>query len=154
MADARAVANRFIELAAERGQSLTPMQILKLVYIAHGWTLGLTDKPLIDQNVEAWQYGPVVRDVYNAVRAYGKTPVNNAIPIAHTHLDASQENMIKQVWQLYGGYSGIALSNITHMANTPWANTYVPGSFGVVISDELIKAHYKRLSRERTSNVS
>jgi uncharacterized phage-associated protein len=35
--NARAVANEFIRLAAEDGRTLTPLQIIKLVYIAHGW---------------------------------------------------------------------------------------------------------------------
>lgn len=30
------VANEFIKLAGEAGESLTPMQVLKLVYICHG----------------------------------------------------------------------------------------------------------------------
>ena len=35
------------------GKSFTPMQIMKLVYIAHGWSLGLRQKPLIRERIEA-----------------------------------------------------------------------------------------------------
>ncbi len=31
------------------------MQLIKLVYLCHGWTMGLYSRPLIE-NVEAWQY--------------------------------------------------------------------------------------------------
>src|SRR5437870_2146380 len=41
MHDSRTVANHFLRLAREKGDFLTPMQVLKLVYIAHGWMLGL-----------------------------------------------------------------------------------------------------------------
>lgn len=155
MADARVVANRFLDLAREQGKQLTPMQLLKLVYIAHGWTLGLTGRPLIAQPVEAWQYGPVVRDLYNGVRAFGRNPV--ATPVwapPGEALDASEDNMVQQVFNLYGNMGGIALSNITHMPETPWAKTYRHGSFGTVIPNELIAAHYQRLSRERTTTAA
>ncbi|MBV9510077.1 MAG: DUF4065 domain-containing protein, partial [Caulobacteraceae bacterium] len=79
MHDSRTVANRFLELARERGQMLTPMQLLKLVYIAHGWMLGLAGRPLIRDEVQAWQYGPVIPPLYNAVRSYRRDPVSQSL---------------------------------------------------------------------------
>lgn len=149
MADARIVANRFLELASGQSKLLTPMQILKLVYIAHGWMLGLNGRPLISQPVEAWQYGPVVRDVYNGVRSYGRNAVTSPISAPRDPLDFLEDDMVQQVFKLYGNMDGIALSNITPMPETPWAETYEPRSFGTIISNDLIAAHYQRLSRER-----
>ena len=151
MTDARVVANRFLDLAGQAGLPLTPMQLTKLVYIAHGWMLGLTGEPLIDQRVEAWQYGPVVRDVYNATRMYGRSPVGGRLPSFGTPLRPDQQNMVDQVFGLYGQMDGIALSNITHMPDTPWANTYRPGAFGTSIPNDLIAAHYRRLRQERSA---
>lgn len=149
MADARTVANRFLELAKAKEQQLTQMQLLKLVYIAHGWMLGLSGRRLIDQPIEAWQYGPVVRDIYNATRGAGREPVYGPLWAPSGALDGEQDDMIRQVFDLYGNMSGIALSNITHMPNTPWALTYKPGAFGTPIDDGLIAAHYRRLAKER-----
>lgn len=154
MADARIVANRFLELARERGDSLTPMQLLKLVYIAHGWMLGLTKRPLIDQKVEAWQYGPVIRDLYNSTRQYGGNKISDLIPGFVRPLEPAQDGMVKQVYDLYGDLNGIALSNITHMPDTPWANTYRPGTFGRVIDNDIIAEHYRRLKAERATAAS
>lgn len=151
MADARIVANRLIELAALDGSELTPMQLIKLVYIAHGWTLGLTGRPLIDQRVEAWQYGPVIRDVYNGVRHFGRSAVKTPLFAPPGTLSAAEHHLIDQVYKLYKGMDGIALSNITHMPNTPWAQMYTPGSFGTPIPNDLIAAHYRRLKEERTN---
>lgn len=50
--EALAIANEFIDLAAEREEQLTPMKLQKLVYYAHGWWLGLTSQPL------AWRGNP------------------------------------------------------------------------------------------------
>lgn len=149
MADARTVANRFLELAEKRGQSLTPMQLLKLVYIAHGWMLGLTGHPLINQEVEAWQYGPVIRDLYNAVRVHGRNPIFGKVWTPAEQLSPAQINMIDQVYDLYGELNGIQLSNITHMPGTPWDRTYRPGAFGSIIDNSVIKDHYKQLAEQR-----
>ena len=57
MFESLTVADGFLELSRERHRALTPMQLLKLVYIAHGWRLGLYGKPLIRDEIQAWQYG-------------------------------------------------------------------------------------------------
>lgn len=152
MADARTVANRFLDLAREKERSLTPMQLLKLVYIAHGWTLGLTGKPLINQKIEAWQYGPVIRSLYNLVRGYGRDVITAPIPAFPEDLSNAEDGLIQQVYDLYGDLSGIQLSNITHMPGTPWFETYEAGSFGKVIPNDLIAAHYRQLDTERESS--
>lgn len=156
MADARVVANRFLELASAEERALTPMQVLKLVYIAHGWNLALFDRPLIDQPVEAWQYGPVIRDLYNAMKGFGggyvHGPLGTGFGANGDELTANEDDLIGQVFRLYGRMNGVALSRITHAANTPWSQVYTPGRHGTVIPTDLISNHYERLSRERAAN--
>jgi uncharacterized phage-associated protein len=153
MVDARLVANRFLELAAGEGHSLTPMQVLKLVYIAHGWSLGLDGAPLIEQPVEAWQYGPVIPELYNAVKKFGASTVQGPLPLGFGSrgdtLTPDQEALVNDVFKIYGNMGGLALSRITHAAGTPWSQTYKPGNFGAVISRDLIQDHYERLARDR-----
>ena len=54
--NALVVANYFIDKAKAEGVSLTPMKLQKLIYMAHGWHLALYDKPLIDEQFQAWDY--------------------------------------------------------------------------------------------------
>ena len=69
--DAIAIANWFLDRAFSGGDSLTPMKLQKMVYIAHGWSLGLSDNSLIHDAVEAWKWGPVIRSVYREFRDFG-----------------------------------------------------------------------------------
>ena len=48
-----AIANYFIDLSSK---GLTLMQLLKLSYISHGFTLAFLDKPLADEYAEAWTH--------------------------------------------------------------------------------------------------
>jgi uncharacterized phage-associated protein len=75
-----AIANYFIELA----KFITPMKLQKLVYFAHGWCLALADKPLINEKIEAWQYGPVVSSLYREFKKYGNEGITSpAVEFKH-----------------------------------------------------------------------
>ena len=154
MSSARAVANEFISLASSERRTLTPMAIIKLVYIAHGWSLALYGRPLIEEDVEAWQYGPVVPDLYQAMKSYGSGPVTAPLPRSvfwggRDQIDDWAKPLIKRVFELYGGLSAVQLSALTHQPDTPWSETYDRSRRNAVISDDLITKHYKRLAHER-----
>ena len=73
------VANRFIELAASKDRALTSMQLNKLTYVAHGFYLAINKRPLIDEPVQAWKYGPVVPSLYRRLKPYGGDPIPEKI---------------------------------------------------------------------------
>ncbi len=149
MYDSITVANRFLELAADRQDTLTPMQLLKLVYIAHGWHLGLLGTPLLRDDIEAWQYGPVVPRLYRAIKQFRSQPVVGPLAgSANEKLDANSDAIVQEVYDVYGRMSGPTLSRLTHAPGTPWAATYVPGGFGVDISNDLIEDHYQKLAAQ------
>lgn len=149
MHDSKVIANRFLDLAQGAGRTLTPMQILKLVYIAHGWMLGLYGRALINDEVQAWQYGPVIPRLYNVMRRFRSSPVEGPIPVSVPEtLTPNEDALVEQVFSKYGHLSGPALSRITHMENSPWSQTYISGEFGTPIPNDLIQDHYQRLSAE------
>lgn len=150
--DARNVANEFLRIAADRGRKLTNMQLQKLVYIAHGYTLAILHEPLIAQNVQAWRYGPVIRDLYTALSKYGAGLVTDFIPVARREaLSETHRAIVSTVEEAYSRFSGPQLSTMTHKAGTPWAKTYNPNSFwnNEPIVDDDIERYYVELLNER-----
>ena len=147
MYDSLTIANRFLDLADRQGTSLTPMQLIKLVYIAHGWSLGLFGKPLVRDRIEAWQYGPVLPKLYEEVRTYRSNPVTEvlAAPLGEA-LSQEDDDLVRDVFRRYGPKDGLELSRLTHAPGTPWSNTYRPGGFGSLIPDDLIGAYYRHLA--------
>lgn len=146
----RTVAKYLLEKAHKRGLQLTPMQLLKLVYIAHGWMLGLYSRPLIKDDVEAWEYGPVVRDLYRAVKKYRHMPVQEVPGAPDEVLDEREENLIDQVLDIYGDKHGLFLSSITHAPGTPWHTTWHLDGKNGVISNDLIENHYATMYQKMT----
>jgi uncharacterized phage-associated protein len=155
---ARAVANEFIRLAAEDRRSLTPLQLIKLVYIAHGWMLALYHRPLINDRIEAWKYGPVIPDLYRELKKYGAGSVPGEISEGRfsstSPLDEHEKDLVRQVYEIYGKKTGVQLSQLTHERGTPWAATWEPDSMGIPISNDLIAEHYRRLTNEREHSSS
>jgi uncharacterized phage-associated protein len=148
--DATTIANRFIELAAQKGEQLTPMQLIKLSYIAHGFSLAINRRPLLNESVEAWRYGPVVPSLYRRLKHYGSGRVDKPIApffagLRAEKLDEDDRALIDTVFEKYGQFNGIQLSHLTHRAGTPWDVTYRPDEYGLDIDDKVIRTHYATL---------
>lgn len=145
-----AVADYLVKRQKEQGRTLTPMQLIKLVYICHGWNLGVNKEPLISEPIEAWAYGPVIRRLYSAVKGYGSNPVTEIKGIAQPiELSASEKKLIDWVSDFYGKFSGIRLSQMTHMPNTPWEITKRQQGLNKIISNDLIEEFYARQAETR-----
>jgi len=160
---AAAIANEFLKLARDEGESLTPMKLLKLVYFAHGWYLALTGEPLIDEQVQAWRYGPVIKSLYHEFKSYGSGPITELIwvyqgglkfrkvriddgPNAEENYRAKQ--VIKRVWEQYGHLTGVQLSNLTHLPDGPWANTPEKDKKGTPVPDSAIRNYFQKLASQ------
>ncbi len=153
MYSAESVANAFLDLARRDEKFLTNMQLQKLVYIAHGYCLAKLQKPLFYNNIHAFEWGPVIPNLYKTLSHYRAGEVKDFIatdesPIAE---DSAEMEIIREVWQDYGELSGLELSDLTHRKGTPWSETWRTNQYGV-ISDELIAEHYRQDLYERFAN--
>jgi len=143
--DSRVVSNHLVEAASQDDNLLTPMQVLKLVYIAHGYNLGFHKTPLIKNRIEAWKYGPVIPDLYQAIKhrrdqPVELLPVNGLVP-----MDEDDKAFVSAVYKAYRDYDGIELSALTHQDGTPWDLVYDKRFANEVISNDIIENHYKGL---------
>lgn len=147
------VANYFLNKASQEGRALTPMQVLKLVYIAHGWCLGYFKRPLITEPVQAWKYGPVIRSLYDDMKKYGSGAISELLPTAPFPWVRSAEvgpdvaPLLDSVWNSYARFSGVQLSAMTHLPGTPWHKAWTQGGHAsrcAIIDDAVIQQHYEQ----------
>jgi len=147
-----AIANKILLTAREQGKPLTIMQLIKLVYMAHGWTLALLNKPLVDEEPKAWQHGPVFPDIYYKFRGSGSQPIEKTAKHQFsgadhdTNLDENERSIVEQVVENYGNLHAFELSARTHQPDTPWSNAFDAGSGKFEpISNSAIKEHFNSL---------
>ena len=150
---AKAVANYFLRLAEKEGKKLSPMKLQKLIYFAHGWHLAVYGTPLISEEVQAWKYGPVIRSIYHEFKEFGAgtidvqaTEIKN-FSMVTPGIDSDDKNtidLLDTIWRIYGSFSAIQLSNITHRQGTPWEVTWRAneGMLEVGIDNEEIRKYF------------
>lgn len=146
-----AVANKLIQLAKEENKTLTPMKLIKLVFLCHGWMLGLYGRHLIKDSIEAWRYGPVIPNLYSKIKHFRSDPVT-LIDEYSEIFTPEEEDLIKQVYHVYGNFDGIQLSALTHEKNSPWDLSWNTRKH--IISNDLIENYYKnqaKLSDEKNT---
>ena len=153
--DAKNVANRLINYAVDEDSPLTPMQVQKLTYFCHAWMLGLHDEPLVRQNIEAWQYGPVIRDLYLSLQRYGRRPVTRLMKCRKESYVNYESDIIREVWQKYGHLTGPQLSTLSHEGGTPWHQVWHDPARTEpkpIIPNSLIRGYYKGLWKGPNGN--
>jgi len=137
------IAKKIIKMAdddiANGGDNITNLKLQKLLYYQQGYHLAQFDKPLFDENVEAWMYGPVVPVAYDYFQQYGaqSLPVEKDVII----LPDEEESLFYQVYDAYREFSAIGLMNMTHREK-PWTEA-VPHNRGTVISLDAMKSYFK-----------
>lgn len=148
-----AVARQILNVASAESRPLTPLELIKLTYLAHGWSLALRDKPLVGEPVQAWQYGPVYPELYHALKSYRANPVTSVPPagvevFGHVELPNEEKQLISAVFNAYKGFNGVQLSSLTHQPGTPWFKAW-SGAKNTVIDDGSIKAHFRDIVQRR-----
>lgn len=146
------ISKEFLALAKEEGLTIAPMKLLKLVYIAHGYHLGFKKKPLINNPIQAWKYGPVIPELYHTTKKFGRYPVDpDLIEMFFTkELTEEDKHFLKLVWNAYKHLNGLQLSTLTHAKDTPWEKTY-DGVHNKLIPNNLIEEYYTNMINQRSN---
>lgn len=135
------IANYFIQRANENTENdLTNLKLQKVLYFAQGKYLGKygKNKPLFSEPIEAWQLGPVVRDVYNIFSICGSSPIT-VLDIPENSFDDLDETItshLDYIWGEYGKYSASYLVDLTH-SQAPWKKNYQPNSKNTIPLEDM-----------------
>ena len=121
-------------------EGITNLKLQKVLYFAQAYYLSKIGKPLFSDNIEAWEYGPVIPEVYRKYKSHASNPIIYEEDKSSLS-DADKENL-KKIWGTFGGYSASRLVDISH-AHTPWKEANK--SSDKVISHKAIKEYYAPL---------
>ena len=100
--------------------TITNLKLQKILYYIAGVYAGVNHEPLFTEEIEAWQYGPVIRSVYIQYCRWGSLTLYQDKPI-DLNLQTDDMQLIDYVWERKISMSGRELVNATHK-ESPWQN--------------------------------
>ena len=125
---------------------LTHLKLQKLLYNAQGVCLATMGVKLFEDDLEAWDHGPVVRSVYDTYCVFGRNPIiipvtpeNNEI-IRRIESDTEIKNILDMVYDNFSIYTAWQLREMSHAKGSPWDKTEKNN----VIAPELIKEYFEK----------
>ena len=99
----------------------------------------MKDKPLFNENILAWEHGPVVNEVYQEYKQNGSNPIAFDEPYDIKKVDNETRAILEEVFDVFGQYSAWTLREMTH-EEAPWKETVRND----VIDREKIKDFFKK----------
>jgi uncharacterized phage-associated protein len=128
--DGRGLANYILDFCDSQHRAVTNLALQKIIYFCHVWALLEFDKPLVKQEFEAWEYGPVLQYVYREFKHAASSPISNrakkidlatGLPsVVLLNPPKELEQFLKKVLNFYTRLSASQLVNLSHVQNGPW----------------------------------
>lgn len=153
------VARYIVNYTNACGDTITNLKLQKLLYFVQGCFLILREKPCFKDKIEAWDFGPVVPNVYYKFREYGSNSIptvtkifvynkNNLFGVRSKSYDDSiisrrDKLLINEVVDVFRETSATTLVKITH-DQSPWKSTYKSEEKHNIITQEQIKDFFSK----------
>jgi uncharacterized phage-associated protein len=158
--DVREIANFVLDTADAAGVGVSNLSINKVVYFLHAYFLVRLERPLVTAKIEAWNYGPVFRELYREFKAFGDRPILSRASridpetgereVCTYSFSIDERELLEKLAQKYVRFSAGNLVSMTHEAGGPWDQVWnheKSANASMNISDEIIKHWYAKAAR-------
>ena len=143
------ISNLIIKIHNEDNQNLNILKLLELLYICFGYISVDRKKYLFDDDIEAWELGPVISQIYFHVRYYVDYSNNYEIRKLNYKKDNPEIDINKEIYEdikwickYYYGEKYKRLIALTKAFKTPWSDIY-DGTPSKIIPKENIIKYFK-----------
>ncbi|MGV3027078.1 Panacea domain-containing protein [Clostridium thermobutyricum] len=122
---------------------ISNLKLQKLLYYAQGVYLAVTEKPLFKDDIEAWQHGPVIKEVYYKYCENGRNIIDynpeeeDRDIIKRIEHDEKARDILEFVAEEFGQYTAWKLRDMTH-EERPWLET----RRNSIIKNDLIRDYF------------
>lgn len=141
------------------GNDITHLKLQKLLYLCYEDFLIKHKKPLFKDEILAFPYGPVIKNVYDTYSNHGKSKINfqeddsvyfskldfKATPsfskILFSEMGIDAMKSIITTLKKYINKSAFELVDITHEKGTPWSKVYKDKVYPREITVDIIKEY-------------
>ena len=129
------------------GRGFSHLKLQKLLYYMQGFCLAKIGAPLFPEDIEAWQYGPVVREVWYDCKDFGADdlPIRELSGLySRGILNDHQIATMRWVYSIRGWLTGTELVNRTH-SESPWRKAWRDGHGGIISLSSMTR-YFRRIN--------
>ena len=139
MYSALLIARLIINYCNDNKMIISNLKLQKILYFVQADFLVNKESPCFFEDIEAWNFGPVVPEVYLEYKIYGSSniPYRSSIAVTRDIQKDDRVRIIKMV-QKCAKYSTSTLVEITHR-QAPWREAYNPYRRNVIPKEEIRK---------------
>lgn len=131
MRKAEAVANYIIAYGMQIGHPVSNLQLQKILYYIQVHFLKDTGVPFFEDDIEAWQFGPVIPNVYYQYAAFGPAPIT-IFDAPDIDLNLKEQKELNQIIRDKVVLSPWDMVRDTHQEGKPWQRYYEPDARNVI----------------------
>ena len=100
---------------------LTNLKLQKILYYAQAEYFQKFHSALFSDEIEAWEFGPVINDVYQWLKGCGAYPISSFdVGIDYSGITEEIIKFLDEIWEKYSKYSAFYLVDKTHDPSDPW----------------------------------
>ena len=152
------ICRHIINYSDEKGYGISNLKLQKVLYFIQAYFVCFTEKkePCFEENIEAWEFGPVVPVAYHEYKQYGSNEIPKIntvmeinfgktfnfkiVPYDDSVISTQDKQVIDGLVEKFSNYSAATLVSITHN-QSPWIEAYNNGK-NSVITIESMRAYY------------
>lgn len=133
------------------GDLISNLKLQKLLYYAQAWYLVNFTVPLFDDLIEAWDFGPVIPNVYHEYKRFGCDPIKYHDEAGKEEKQFSKEQLefLVEFYDVYIGIPAHTLVSISHNEK-PWIEGY--GRASKVIDVNTMQDFYTKKYEAENNN--
>lgn len=149
MCRAMKVANKLLEIADLNGDLITNLKLQKLLYYAQAfYMVNNSGEKLFDDDIQAWEYWPVVPDVYHEYKKFNSYPIDyKKVKDKKFDFTPNQEQYLSDFAAEYFRYSATELVTRTHQEQ-PWKTATAKGRNSVIDTAEMYKFYSDLVNKQ------
>lgn len=127
----------------KKNYGITNLRLQKILYFIQAYFLKIKKEPCFKEDMEAWDFGPVVPCVYQKYKKFGAGQIPDYTEPVDCFLnDYSGKKIVDGVIDLLSSYQTFDLVDITHH-QSPWLESYESARSNI-ISIEAMKRFVKQ----------
>ena len=136
MYDVKSVAKYVISYCREQEYVMSNLKLQKVLYFVQAAFLSTRHYPCFEEDFEAWDFGPVVPEIYHEYKIFGSSNIIADNDISRSMFSAEDREIIDDMVDICSGYSASELVSITH-SQSPWKDAYRRYSNNIISKDAI-----------------